>query len=243
MPIDLLKITITGLCVLLLTGCGNSGWQRTETEHLILHYKSGSFGERNLNQAIREYEDSYMAARRLLPQVRHNGKIKVYLHEGLDRMGFTRAASREVHFRYDAEFRLTSMHEFLHIFLKKLNPDAPLRFEEGVCRVHEIRGVRDGNRIVQVPLVQLAKRASPDTWRLSEVFKDDYETDNEGNLAAAFAAFAMQEHSEVKFWNFYADLQRGDWLKPLEEYFGQDAQVIENRFVSFMKRIPDPPGS
>lgn len=225
-----------------LWGCGKAGWQSVETDQLILHYRAGSYAERNLEQAVAVYEDSLQAARRLLPQVRLKGKVKVYLHDHLDKLGFTLADRREVHFRYDEEFRLTSMHEFLHIFLHRLNPKAPLRFEEGVCRMHEARTVRDGNRRVQVPLVQLGKRAAPETWRLTEIFQDFYDTDDQGNLAAAFAAFAMQEHGEERFWTFYGDLRKDVWQKPLEVYFGQDAPTIESRFVAYMERIPNPPG-
>lgn len=224
------------------TGCGQNGWRSTETDHLILYFQPDSFAERALDQAVTEYEDSYQAARRLLPQVELEGKIKVYLHEGLGRMGFTRAAVREVHFRYDAQFRLTSMHEFLHVLLYQFNRRAPLRFEEGVCRVHEVRSVRDGDRTVPVPLVRLAKRMPAELWRVKEVFRDAYETDGEGNLAAAFAAFAIQEHGMDRFWEFYAQLREGAWQKPLEEYFDSDLASVEKRFIGYMNRLPDPPG-
>ncbi|MBZ0165493.1 MAG: hypothetical protein K8I00_01710, partial [Candidatus Omnitrophica bacterium] len=78
--------------------CGNGGWIQAETEHLILHYKSGTFAERDLAAAKREYEESYQALTQILPHIKLATKIKVYLHEELDKMGYTRAAMREVHF-------------------------------------------------------------------------------------------------------------------------------------------------
>ena len=237
------RLVLLPLGIFLLCGCGNGGWQSVETDRLIIHYKKDSFAEKNLAEVVADYEDSIRAAERLLPQVRLEGKVKVYLHEHLEKLGYARAAAREVHFRYDREFRLTSMHEFLHIFLHRLNPQVPLRFDEGVCRVHEVRTVRAGSGAVQVPLVQLGKRAAPSMWRLDQIFLDHYSSDEEGNLAAAFVAFAMQEHGEGPFWNFYGSLRKREWRPAIENYFGQDIHTVEARFVNFMKRIPDPPGA
>ena len=148
---------------------------------------------------------------------------------------------REVHYRFSEDFRLTSAHEFLHIFLYELNPNVPLRLEEGVCRINEGKRKNFKGKDYQIMYYQLVKFVPEERWGVQEVFLDYYTGDNEGNVAAAFVLYAMEELGIEKFWDFYLELNKENWKVMLKKHFRKDLATIEGEFQAFVRTIPDPP--
>ncbi len=231
----------SGLTIIVLFMIVINIWKTAETQHLVLYYRPFSYAEKNLSQAISSYENSFLLAEQFLPKINKIPKVKVYLHGHLKNKGYAKAAEREVHFRYDEVFRLTSVHEFLHIFLYELNSKVPLRFEEGVCRIKEGKSKKFKGQVYQIIYYQLVKLTSPDRWIVEEVFQDHYKDDDEGNIAAAFALFAMKSLGEKTFWSFYQELDKKNWEQLLTKYFGKSLADINIEFKNFVNKIPDPP--
>lgn len=230
------------LCLLFfLSGCGLNPWKVAETPHLSIYYKSGSYAEKHLEQAKIEYENSFQLATQLVPRIKTAPKVKVYLYDELKSKGFAYVTKYEVHYLYGEAFRLTSLHEFLHVFLYEINPKAPLRLDEGICRVWEERRKQFNGTDHQVPLYQLAKLAPQDLWTVHEVFQNKYKNDVEGNVAAAFVFYAMQELGEQSFWAFYREFNQHNWQAVVVKYFGKSLEMIDQEFKSFVQNIPDPP--
>ena len=224
-----------------LLGCGAARWKVEETPDLLIYYRPGSYAEQHIAQARSDYEHSFQLAAQLLPTVKRTPKIKVYLYDNLKNKGFSKVKEREVHYRYGEVFRLTSSHEFLHILLYELNPKAPLRVEEGVCRINEGKRKKFKGQFYEIMYYQLVKLTSPDRWNVQEVFRDAYDNDDEGNIAAAFILFAIRELGEQRFWPFYEQLREDNWRPLLEQTFGKDVPAINRDFAAFVNTIPDPP--
>jgi len=217
-----IKLWTFGLFLVLLSGCGTNNWKVAETPNLSIYYKPGSYAEKNLTTVKRVYEESFRLAEQFLPKINRTPKVKVYLYEKLKNKGYSKVKEREVHFRYGEIFRLTSVHEFLHIFLYELNPEVPLRFEEGVCRIKEGKRKKFKGNVYQILYYQLVKLTSPDRWTVKEVFQNRYKDDNEGNISAAFAVFALQELGKQQFWAFYQQLDQDNW-----QVFDQ---IVQNQY-------------
>lgn len=224
-----------------LAGCDFTPWKSVHTQNTEIFYKPGSYAQKHIQKAKQQYEYAVQDAVQFLPQINLTPKVKVYLYEKLKSKGFAKPEMREVHFRYGEEFRLTSSHEFLHIFLYEYNKKAPLRFEEGVCRIREGKRKKFKGKMHQILYYQLVKFSPKENWKAELVFKDHYKTDDEGNIAAAFALFTQQELGMSKFWKFYQELTKKNWRQKLQEYFGKSISQIDQDFVVFVKSIPDPP--
>ncbi|MCB9757971.1 MAG: hypothetical protein H6753_06090 [Candidatus Omnitrophica bacterium] len=216
-------------------------WKVSETQNLKIYYRPFSYAEKHLAQAQTSYENSFVAAEQFLSKINKTPKVKVYLYDNLKNKGFAKVEKREVHFRYGKVFRLTSVHEFLHIFLYELNPNVPLRFEEGVCRIREGKSKKFKGQIYQILYYQLVKLTSSDRWVVEEVFQNKYKDDDEGNIAAAFALFAMQSLGEKTFWTMYQELDQKNWQQLLGKYFGKSIDAINVEFNHYVNQIPDPP--
>ena len=236
-----IKLWAMGLFMILTAGCGFQNWEVEETNNLLIHFKPGSYAERNLDAAKKAYENSFAVAEQFLPRINKLPKIKVYLYDTLKAKGFSKVKEREVHYRYSEEFRLTSVHEFLHIFLYELNAKAPLRVEEGVCRIKEGKAKKFKGQHYHIMYYQLVKLIPPERWRLDEVFQDQYKDDDEGNIAAAFVLYALHQLGQERFWAFYQELDKTNWQKILPTYFRKDIGSIEREFRAFVRTIPDPP--
>ncbi|MBU0467964.1 MAG: hypothetical protein KKD07_10600 [Candidatus Omnitrophica bacterium] len=230
-----------GLFMVVMSGCSMNNWEVTETQNLSIHYKKGSYADRNIQEAKRVYENSFMVAEQFLPSINKYPKVKVFLYEKLKNKGFSKVKDREVHYRYSEEFRLTSVHEMLHVFLYELNSQAPLRVEEGVCRIKEGKRKKFKGQYYQIMYYQLVKLVPEERWTLDEVFQDKYKDDDEGNIAAAFMMYAINKIGEKRFWDFYQGLDKNNWQAMLKQCFGQEASVIDKEFKAFVKTIPDPP--
>ncbi|HBG62595.1 MAG: hypothetical protein A2Y03_00250 [Omnitrophica WOR_2 bacterium GWF2_38_59] len=230
-----------GLFIVVMSGCSMNNWEVAETQNLSIYYKKGSYADRNIEEAKRIYEYSFNVAEQYLPRINKVPKLKVFLYEKLRNKGFSRVNDREVHYRFSEEFRLTSVHEMMHVFLYELNPDAPLRVEEGICRIKEGKRKRFKGNDYQIMYYQLVKLVSEERWSLNEVFQDKYKDDDEGNIAAAFIMYATNKLGEPKFWEFYQELDKDNWAGLLKKYFGQDIPVIDQEFKAYVKTIPDPP--
>jgi len=230
-----------GLFLVLMAGCGIQHWELEETPNLSIYYKPGSYAARNLAAAKKAYENSFAVAEQFLPRINKLPKVKVYLYDTLKAKGFSKVKEREVHYRYSEEFRLTSVHEFLHIFLYELNPKAPLRVEEGLCRIKEGKAKKFKGQHYHIMYYQLVKLTPPERWKLDEVFQDHYQDDDEGNIAAAFVLFALQRLGEKRFWAFYKELDKTNGQALLKKYFAKDLTDVEREFAVFVRAIPDPP--
>src|SRR5262245_2023901 len=231
----------TGLLLILTTGCDMQNWKTEETNNLDIYYKPGSYAEQNLEAAKKAYENSFAVAEQFLPTINKLPKVKVFLYDTLKAKGFSKVKEREVHYRYSEEFRLTSVHEFLHIFLYELNPNVPLRFEEGVCRIREGKAKKFKGQHYHIMYYQLVKLTPPERWKVDEVFQDNYQDDDEGNIAAAFALFATRRIGEERFWKFYRELDKTNYKVQLKKYFGKDPAALDPEFATFIHAIPDPP--
>ena len=236
-----IEVWSSGLFLILLSGCGMNNWKIEETPNLSIYYKSGSYAEKNLATAKRVYENSFQLAEQFLPKINKWPKVKIYLYDKLKNKGYSKVTEREVHYRYSEEFRLTSMHEFLHIFLHELNPNAPLRLEEGVCRLKEGKRKKFKGQFYQIMYYQLVKFVPKERWTVEEIFQDHYKNDDEGNIAAAFIVFALQKLKESQFWSFYQQLSKDNWKVMLKQYFKKDIAVIDQEFMAFVHTITDPP--
>lgn len=230
-----------GLFMVVMSGCSMNNWEVTETQNLSIYYKKGSYAHKNIQEAKRIYENSFTVAEHFLPSINKYPKIKVFLYENLKTKGFSKVKDREVHYRYSEEFRLTSVHEMLHVFLYELNPQAPLRVEEGICRIKEGKRKKFKGQYYQIMYYQLVKFVAEERWTLDEVFQDKYKDDDEGNIAAAFVMYAINELGEKGFWDFYQELDKDNWKEKLKKYFGKDVSVIDQEFKAYVKIIPDPP--
>ncbi len=222
-------------------GCDLPRWKVAETQDLLIYYKPGSYAEKHLSEAEADYEGSFQLAEQFMPALKKTPKVKVYLYDTLKNKGFSRVRDREVHYRYGEVFRLTSAHEFLHIFLYELNPKAPIRIEEGACRIQEGKRKKFKGKIYQIMYYQLVKLSPPDRWTLQEAFRNEYKNDDEGNIAAAFVLFAMKELGPRQFWSFYEQLEPDNWQPLVKKFFGKDAETINKDFAVFVQNIPDPP--
>lgn len=241
-------IKIMALCslvIFLLFGCASkpspvpasAPWLTQETTHLILHYQPGSFAAANLQKAISAYESSYRYAVKVLPFVNNRAKLDVYLHDSLSAAGHANRENRSSHYVYSKRFTLTSPHEMMHHFLYEMNPNVPLRFEEGVARLFEVRTTLTGRK----HLFQLARLSPQHLLDVREVFKDDYKTDVEGNVAAAFSAFLVDKMGWQAFWKFYNGLDKTRWGLQLEAIFKEDMSAINQEFRTFVRGLNNPP--
>ena len=230
-----------GILIVFLSGCSNNNWKVFESTDYDIYYKAGTYAEAHLEDARRSYDNSMKLAEHVLPRINKRPKVKVYLHEGLKHKGYAKVKEREVHFRYDAEFRLTSVHEFLHIFLYEINPNVPVRFEEGYCRIRERKRKRFAGKDHDILYYQLIKFSDPARWTIHDVFKDDYNSDDDGNIAAAFVVYMITSIGEQKFWDFYEQLDKKNWRELCERYFGKPVAQIDQGFKAFVQTIPDPP--
>jgi hypothetical protein len=235
------QLRVFMVCLVFLAGCGFSGWKTAETKNLTIYYKPGSYAEQHLSEAKQVYEGSFLAAEQFLPKINKEPKLKVYLYDLLESKGYSLPSKREVHYRYTAEFRLTSVHEMMHIFLFELNPNAPLRLEEGLCRLQEGKRKKFQGQYYEIKYFQLVKLTPENQWTLDEVFQDRYENDDQGNIAAAFIVFAFKELGEEKFWSFYEQVNMKNCDTRLTQYFAKDRPTIEREFKAFVNTIPDPP--
>ncbi len=222
-------------------GCGNTRWKVAETPDLLIYYRPGSYAEKHIEQAKTDYEASFQLAEQFLPRVKKTPKVKVYLYDELKDKGYARVQEREVHYRYGEVFRLTSVHELLHIFLYEINPSAPIRLEEGICRINEGKRKKFKGQVYDIKYYQLVKLTSPDRWKAGEAFADEYKDDDQGNIAAAFALFAIKELGEKRFWAFYEQVREDNWRPLLEQYFGKKEAMIDQDLKAFIQAIPDPP--
>ncbi len=232
------------LCwALLLLGCASAPvpesahWLTTETAHLVLHYQPGSYAAKNIKRAAAEYERSHQYAVQSLPFVNTQTKLDVYLHDSLTAAGHANRNNRSSHYVYSRLFRLTSPHEMLHHFLYELNPQVPLRVEEGLCRFFESRVVL-GN---SVRLYELARLTPQRSWNVYEVFQDHYQTDGEGNVSAAFSAFLVQVLGPNQFWSFYENLDKTRWEAQLQRALSKSTAEINRDFQDFILGLKQPP--
>jgi len=233
-------LLLTG-ALLIQAGCGFHPWKKVETRHLVIHYKPGTYAEQNLQEAKKVYEHSFISAEQFLPRINKTAKLNIFLHENLKAKGYSNVDKREVHYRYSEEFRLTSKHEMLHVFLYELNPNAPLRLEEGVCRLSERKRKKFKGQFYDIRYYQLVKFVSEERWKLAEVFVNQYKDDDEGNIAAAFTAYSMNKMGPEKFWAFYQKLDKENWREHLRLAFGLPLEQIDREFKLYVQKIPDPP--
>ena len=238
-------IFLCSLFALFLAGCSSksvstsdsASWLVKETPNLILHYQPRSYAARNLNKAAAEYERSYRQAASIIPIDKTKPKLDVYLHDSLKAAGHANRNNRSSHYVYARRFQLTSAHEMMHHFLYEMNPNVPIRVEEGVCRLFEDRVILTS----RVKLFQLAKAAPRRLLDVREVFKDGYKTDIEGNVAAAFAQFFVTKLGWQKFWAFYRRLDKRQWEVQLQRAFGKNIAAINRDFVIFVRGLKSPP--
>ncbi len=235
------RVWSIGLILVFLSGCSKAGWKVEEAEDFDLYYKPGTYAEAHLDDALKSYTNAMKLVEHVLPAINKTPKVKVYLHEGLKHKGYAKVEKREVHFRYDADFRLTSSHEFLHIFLYELNPHVPIRFEEGYCRIRERKRKRFQGQDHDILYYQLVKFVDPSRWTIEEVFHDNYKDDDDGNIAAAYVVYMMTTLGEPRFWQFYRGLDKRNWRALTERYFGQDLKTVDQGFKAFVQSIPNPP--
>jgi hypothetical protein len=169
------------------------------------------------------------------------GKLQVYLHDKMTHAGHASRRDKRVHYVYSEQFQLTSAHEMMHVMLNGLNPRVPLRFEEGVCRVYESRMLTLGELTGTTTLYQLAKFAPTSTLTANEVFQNSYNSDEQGNVAAAFVAFLMNTVGEQQFWVFYRHVAQDAWRTQLNELLDMDPVETDLAFRRFVQNLMDPP--
>jgi len=236
-------ISLLTLGVLLnALGCASPVWESRECSHFTVLYEPESYAAAHLEQAISEYEQAFEFAVSVLPSGTSEWKFKLYLHSGLAEAGHANRSDRSVHYLYSERGRLTSAHEMMHHLLYELNPGMPLRFEEGVCRLFEMRSFtsREGTTS-SCSLVQLAKLAPPGLLQASEVFQDRYRSDEEGNCAAAFAAYLLKRLGKDPFWEFYRQATPASVADQLPRLLKKPAKDLDSEVVAFVKGLEDPP--
>lgn len=232
------------LFILFLAGCAaapiltedSTAWLTKETPNLILHYQPRSYAASRIDRAAAEYERSYRQAVSIIPVDKSKPKLDVYLHDSLKAAGHANRNNRSSHYVYARRFQLTSAHEMMHHFLYEMNPNVPLRLEEGTCRLFESRVMLTQ----RVRLFQLAKFAHPRSWDVREVFKDGYRTDEEGNVAAAFAQFFVSTLGWERYWTFYRSLDKRQWERQLQLTFGKNTAAINRDFQNFIRGMKSP---
>ncbi len=222
-----------------LLGCSGS-WKQYETPHLKIYYQKGSYAEKNLQQAATVYEENYRSIFEIAPVRERREKLALYLHEKYDAWGRSYPDRGELHYVFSEQRRLTSSHEMMHVFLHELNPHAPDALEEGVCRFYEARAIMVDGKRQNVPLYVLATRIPSKGRGVEAVFKQSYQSDNEGNLAAAFVAFYVAQKPDgalnrnSSFWMFYRKVKVQNWRETLEQEFGKGIQEIDADFQKFI---------
>ncbi len=77
--------------------------------------------------------------------------------------------------------------------------------------------------------------------RLENVFQRGYDTPSQGNIAAAFVAFLLDEWGEAGFWDFYRRVTMKNYETLLEAGFGQPVAEVERRFQAFVRTLEPPP--
>ncbi len=230
-----------GALLLLAPACAVGRWEETQTEHLTIHYRPGSHAERHLDEVRRDFEAAYLAVFDQVPFVPEDPAYDVYLHEYPSNFGWSNLVLRRVHYRYDAESQLTSPHEFIHIVLHDLNPDAPGRLDEGICRVREARTITANGETQVCELYRLAWNAPADVWDLDAIFARGYSGDDEGNTAAACVKWLQAELGEDAFWELYLELDRSNYRELLEERAGRSWAELKRAFLAFRDALEPPP--
>jgi len=217
-------------------------WKEYKSGGLVFYYQPGSYAEQHIKEAAKDFNKAFMYAKGFVPLLKSPPRISVYLHDDLPLYGFADIEHKSVHCIYSKDFQLISHHEMLHILLKEVNPYAPERFEEGVCRFQEERSIQgEDGKLYLAPLYQLGKWYAKENWKTGEVFEDFYEGDIQGNFAASFVFFCFKSLGKEKFWQFYKDLNKTNYKVVLEKYFGMSQDGIDLDFSAFMQKIPDPP--
>lgn len=129
----------------------------------------------------------------------------------------------------------------MHVHLHAFNPDAPQRFEEGVCRMSEVMTISSPDGPLRVSLVRMGKLMPSHRWVAQEVFRTHYTYDVEGSLAAAFARFSLDRLGHDRFWAMYRELDEENWPRVLRKFFAKDIEAVNEEFAFFMASLPDPP--
>ncbi|MBI4245283.1 MAG: hypothetical protein HY606_14430 [Planctomycetes bacterium] len=224
------------------SGDSEEDWLTVETKHLYIHYKKGTHAEENIKTAENEYENTYEWIKKTVPFKLSSKKIHCYLHEKLDKWGYAERAKRSVHYVYSKDMKLTSGHEMMHIYLSEFNEDMPQRFEEGLCRSYEVRSKRgkDG-KIYSCELYRLSKLMPLKKLTTKEVFSDWYETDGEGNTAAAYVYFLKNLIGEKKFWEFYEKVDKDNFETKLRDFTNLTSAELDKKFATFINGLKDPP--
>ena len=235
---------LTRLLLALLTlqaaSCA-AAWEKTETEHLVLHYKPNSYAARNLSRACREYESVYESMFGYVPEEHIENKYRVFLHENTRRMGWVNHFTDSVHYRYDAAVRLVSSHEFMHLVLEDANPNAPGRFQEGICRMREYRWRSIGKERYEAELYRLGLWEPLNAWNLDYQFERGYDTDGQGNVAAACAKWLEDRLGPEEFWRLYVELSPSNYRELLKQRFSASWEALQADFLAFREALEPPP--
>lgn len=210
------------------------GWKSVETKHFTLYYRTNTHAARRIREAAQQFDQIYEQEASFAPAVTLPRKPKLYLHEQLSLWGYAEIERLTLHSIYNEDQQLVSGHELMHLFLDRINPDAPMRYEEGICRMFEAREVPYRGRTYLVSLYKLARLTAPAGWTIRNVFQPAYNTDDEGNLAAAFAMMTLQRFGRDKFWQFHRELTETNWPEVLSRFYGQSLDEIDRDFHDFV---------
>ncbi len=211
-------------------------WKKQQLQNFTIYYKPDSYAQNHLQEAMNLYEKSYQHAFAFVPESKHKN-IKLYLYDELELLGFSRYDDQSVHYVFSEKFQLISSHEFMHLFLKDFNPKAPVRLEEGLCRVNEARSHAVNGEVKVIPLYVMGKLSPQIQWHLQYVFLDHYQNDQEGNLAAAFVNFYLDSWGQASFWSFYRDVTMDNWQALLEKRTQVSIEKIDNDFADFVSQL------
>ena len=228
-----------------ITAYQNIIWSKQETDHLIIHYKKGTYAALNIKLACEEYEKSYSKMRSQIPVGKESEakKIHILLHEQSRRRvsGWAKPERNEAHYMYTRNRKLTTSHEMMHVILKRYNPKAPLRFEEGVCRYFEGQKITVDDESAHCPFYRLAKLQPQTEWQVKKVFLPTYKTSGQACIAAAFVSYLMEQLGPQGFWDFYGYITEGNYILVLEEKLDIEIKQINKDFEMYIQSLEDPP--
>jgi len=238
---------LLGLTILicLSVSCRENKWLKKETAHFIVYYKPESYAARNIERACHECELNYSKMRKDIP-IETKGeftKIRLFLHEQQqeNKLGWAHPKRREIHHMYSQTERISSAHEMMHVYLRDINPNVPLRFEEGVCRYFEKQRITLDSETASCQFYRLAKLEPQSTLSMREVFSQTYETKGQACVAAAFVSFLMKRLGSEKFWDVYTNLTGKNYNYLLQRELNMKDKQINAEFRKYVASLKDPP--